>query len=179
MTFRTLMICTALAITPLTANAEEYTQWSTPAAGSDSITNLMGKENVFMPHEDDCVIGEEFIKIWDNEDGTDIGICVEEDERTAVEWSDARDTCLNAGMRLPEPGEFKFACDKGTGLNDTTDTDWEWVSNFATSLAVDSGTPNSGVTVPVAGHTDCNTASTGWAASSNGTAASYAYRCVR
>lgn len=179
MTFRTLLISSALVFASVSAHAEEYTQWSAPAAGSDSITNLMGKENVFMPHEDDCGTGEEFIKIWDNEDGTDIGFCMEEDERTAAEWTAARDTCLNAGMRLPEPGEFKFACENNVGLNDMTDTDWEWVSNFATHLATDDSTPNAGISVPVSGHTDCDTASTGWSASTNGTAASYAYRCVR
>jgi hypothetical protein len=178
MTLRTALLCAALALSPASAFAEEYTQWSAPAAGSDAITNLMGKEDFFMAHEDDCAVGQEFIQIWDNMDGTDIGFCIETSERTAAEWSDARDTCLNADMRLPEPAEFKFACDNGTGLNDMTD-DWEWVSNFATQLATDDATPKSGVAVPVAGNGSCDYASSDWAASDSGSAGSRPYRCVR
>lgn len=178
MTLRTALLCASLILVPFSASAEEFTQWSSPAAGSDSITNLMGKENLFMAHEDDCVTGEEFIKIWDNEDGTDIGFCIEEDERVAAEWSDARDTCINADMRLPEPGEFKLACDNGVGLNDVTD-DWEWVSNFATQLATDDATPNAGSAVPIGGNGGCNYGSSDYATSTSGTIGSLVYRCVR
>ena len=100
----------------------------------------MAKEGFFLAHEDNCITGQEFIQIWDNEDGTDIGFCIEESERTASEWNDARATCLGLNMRLPEPSEFKFACDNGTAVSDITD-DWEWASNFASPLATDSTTP--------------------------------------
>jgi hypothetical protein len=178
MTLRTALLCASLILVPVSVSAEEFTQWSSPSAGSDSVTNLMGKENMFMPHEDDCIAGQEFIQVWDNEDGTDIGFCIETTERTAAEWSDARDTCVNADMRLPEPGEFKLACDNGTGLSDITD-DWEWVSNFATTLATDDATPNVGAAVPTGGNGGCNYGSADYATSITGTIGSLAYRCVR
>ncbi len=178
MTFRNTLLCATVALIPFSASAEEFTQWSAPAAGSDSVTNLMGKENLFTPHEYDCAADEEFIQVWDNEDGTDIGFCIEEDERTAAEWSDARDICVNADMRLPEPGEFKLACDNGVSVNDMTD-DWEWVSNFATHLVTDDASPASGVAVTIGGNGSCNYGSSDWATSDTGSIGSRVYRCVR
>ena len=178
MKIQNIILCTSIALFPLSAVAEEYIEYSAPAAGSDAVTVLMGKEGLFNAHEDDCSASEEFIKMWDNVDGTDIGICVEEDERTAAEWSDARDTCVNADMRLPEPGEWKFACDNGTTLNTMTD-DWEWSSNFAIHFFASGATPASGVAAPISGNGSCNYGSTDWASSVDGTVGSRVYRCVR
>ncbi|MEQ8510324.1 MAG: hypothetical protein RIB43_15065 [Rhodospirillaceae bacterium] len=178
MTYRTALLCASLILVPFSVSAEEFTQWSSPATGSDAVTNLMGKENFFMPHEDDCSASQAFIKVWENQDSVDIGFCIEDDERVAAEWSDARDTCVNANMRLPEPGEFKLACDTGVGLNDMTDA-WEWVSNFASSLATDDSTPSVGTAVPTGGNGGCNYGSADFATSITGTIGSLPYRCVR
>src|SRR5262249_34727809 len=106
------------------------------------------------------------------------GYCIEKAERTAATWEAARDTCAANKKRLPEPGEYKFACANAAGLSDMTD-DFEWVSNFPITISEYSAT--FGIVVPKLGLGTCYRASydyVGWS-SGSGAQGSLPYRCVR
>ena len=93
--------------------------------GGDMWTRRMEQDGLFELHYNFCSGSEAFIAVA--ADGK--GFCMDEDQRTADTFDDARQDCFDEGKRLPEPVEFKYACRYGAGLNDMTD-DWEWVSNF-------------------------------------------------
>ncbi len=69
----------------------------------------------------------------------DIGFIIERDERATQYWELAKVTCLQLGMRLTEPFEWKYAC-KILNVTDGTVTtflnamkdNWEWVGNTLT-----------------------------------------------
>ena len=69
----------------------------------------------------------------------DIGFIIEQNERTANYWEQAKDTCLRQNMRLLEPFEYKLACVDASefNLNDMTGN-WEWASNFALPMTINS-----------------------------------------
>lgn len=160
------------------ARADDLTEWSAPASGADMWTGIMARQGLFAPHRDTCVTGEEFIQVFTDQYGVDLGFCMEEDEREGVAtWTAARAACLADNMRLPEPGEYHYACVNGTALNDMED-DWEWSSNFSSNGVLDAGTRD-GVSAPVMGNGSCIKATTGWFASNDSTEATVAYRCVR
>lgn len=78
----------------------------------------------------------------------------------------------------PEPPEFMFAClNPPTGLVNMKDG-WEWISNFIVPIFPSSGW----YTVALVGGNNasngCTVQSSGLAAAGDGTASSYAYRCV-
>lgn len=104
---------------------------------------------------------------------------MEKDERSSATWEAARDDCAEDKKRLPEPGEFKWACKNVTGLNDMTN-DYEWASNYVQGYLTGSGNGN-GVASIQMGNGNCVTANTGWVAYSiaPGTETSRVYRCVR
>lgn len=60
----------------------------------------------------------------------DVGWILEADNRLSAEWTDAKDTCLRVGMRLPEIFEFQFSCRNATslGLNASV-SGFEWMMN--------------------------------------------------
>lgn len=107
----------------------------------------------------------------------DIGYLIEKAERTANYWELAKQTCLQYGMRLPEPFEWKLACKNAATWSLSTMTDnWEWESNFALPLYNGSSV---GVGVAVAGNGGCQYATWGWVGYSTGIETSYVFRCVR
>lgn len=108
----------------------------------------------------------------------DLGWIIERGERTAAIWSDARLNCLMSGMRLPEPVEYQFSCnrDDDFGLNDMTD-DSEWASNTALVVLRDVS-PVSRLAVPVLGGGACNIGGFGNVAQNNGGSDLRSYRCV-
>lgn len=119
-----------LAISSLGAHAQQVT--TTTAVGSDFWTGSMAPE-LFQLHENGgaraCSATEKFVTVRGN-----LGFCIDANESASgsLDWEDAREVCAAAGKRLPEPAEYKFACQAGiSGLNDMTD-DNEWASNFAT-----------------------------------------------
>ena len=85
-------------------------------------------------------------------------------------------TCLENGMRLPEPYEYKVSCvDAATfGLSSMTGN-WEWSSNFA----LPKFNINGGVGVAVMGGSGCNYAGWDWVGKSDGIQGSAAFRCVK
>lgn len=144
-----------------------------PAMGSDMWTTYFGDQSLFTPHTDNCSASEAFVALYT---GATLGFCIEEDERTAEAWEDARETCAQAGKRLPEPAEWKYACeDAGTlGLNNMTD-DWEHASNFSYLGAV------TGYVLIAAsmGNGSCIHSNIAYIANyTGGAASSFVFRCV-
>lgn len=142
--------------------------------GTDMWTRRMQSMGLFKWHKNNCTTDEVFVAIAGE---ANRGFCIEKNERPSAQWEDARNDCLEDGKRLPEPGEYKFACDAGiAGLNDMDDGDYEWASNHPL-LVADSG---AGVAVPVWGKNTCAEASyrtVGW--NGGGLSESTVYRCVR
>ncbi|MEQ8510254.1 MAG: hypothetical protein RIB43_14715 [Rhodospirillaceae bacterium] len=176
------LIALTLITSPLLAPstlAGDLTEFSAPASGADMWTGIMARQGMFSPHADDCQSGEEFIQVFTDQYGVDLGFCIEESEREGLAtWTAARDACLADKMRLPEPGEYHFACVNGTSVTYMEDN-WEWASNFSSNAVFDSGSPRDGVSAPAMGNGSCPKATTGWFASSDATEAVLAYRCVR
>jgi len=117
-----------------------------PAVGTDMWTGVMGQQEYFLPHPDNCDFATEaFIQILP----TGEGYCMERDQRPSEHWERARHTCLQEGKRLPEVAEFQFACDDAAtyGLNGMTN-DLEWASNFS---VITGSSSSSFMYVPVAG----------------------------
>lgn len=160
------------------AVADDLTEWSAPATGADMWTGIMARQGMYAPHADNCDATEQFIQVHTDQYGVDLGFCMEENERegTAI-WTAARAACLADNKRLPEPGEFQYACLNGTGLNDMQDN-WEWASNFSSNAILDAGVRD-GVSAPLMGDGSCAKATTGWVASNDATESTVAYRCVR
>jgi len=107
----------------------------------------------------------------------DVGFVIEQNERAANYWEQAKDLCLRDNMRLPEPFEYKLACVNATtfGLNSMTGN-WEWASNFALPI-LDS--TNNALAVGVMGTSGCGYSAVSWVGTSTGVQDSYAFRCVR
>ena len=106
----------------------------------------------------------------------DVGYIIEANERAARHWEQAKETCLQNGMRLPEPFEYKLSCDyAGTfGLSAMTGN-YEWASNFALPMYY----TNAGVGAAVMGHFGCSDASWYWVGRDGGYQDSYAFRCAK
>lgn len=146
---------------------------SAQAGGSDMWTQLFEKNGLFSPHTDYCTTNEVFISVG----GGDLGFCIEKADRVAAQFEDARQDCAANGKRLPEPAEWKFACDAApTGLVDMNDS-YEWASNFPVPLLF--STTNLGIAVPTAGYTTCSHLNWSWIGNIVATTASLEYRCVR
>lgn len=172
--FTTLMTL-SLAAPIGTAQATELSaDYSAPGVGSDMWTGYMARNGMFVPHYDDCdTATEAFVQVAP--DGK--GFCMEINERASAFWEDARHDCLDEGMRLPEPAEFRYACRRAAtlGLNNMSNAGPEWASNFAQAMATNSY----GVGVPFLGSNSCNHGSFGTVAWSTQAISSNPYRCVR
>lgn len=138
----------------------------------------MTQLGLFRVHRNDCDTQTEvFVEVFTDDNNVQFGFCIEKDERTAQQWEDARDTCLSEKKRLPEPGEWKFACDTAAGLNNMTD-DGEWVSNFPL-IFERPGNKVRGPIIPSAGDGSCGQGSFGQMLLSSGTPTTWEFRCVR
>lgn len=150
--------------------------------GLDAVNQQMIDNGLFRPHADTCVTGEAFLPLGAGGTAGTTGLCVEEDERSADHWEDARQTCAALGKRLPEPSEYKIACRLAgsLGLNDMTDDD-EWASNF--SLSTTGYDPGSNWyrirIIPVAGSGSCLHMSFDNAAHNGSVEGTIPFRCVR
>jgi hypothetical protein len=81
-----------------------------------------------------CAAGEILVAI----NGA-MGICMEStlrDGGAPAIFEVARKTCIEDGKRLPEPFEYKYACQNVIGFSDmpTSIPDGEWGSNFTSFL---------------------------------------------
>ncbi|MCB1056853.1 MAG: hypothetical protein KDD11_15240 [Acidobacteria bacterium] len=112
----------------------------------------------------------------------DIGWIIERDERdsgTSASWEEARASCLQDGLRLPEPFEFYFTCTNAVafGILDLTD-DFEWSSNLAFPASTGS---TSGIGSPIIGGTggaSCDRGTFGWLGRSGGAGIPNPFRCA-
>jgi hypothetical protein len=140
-----------------------------PALWTDSLNAQMD----FSLHEDNCTSWWVFVPIKSATEW----ICMEAEERTAKHWEDASKTCSDLWWRLPEPREWKFACQSAATywLNNMT-WNWEWSSNFAQPLYYGS---NLGVGAALAGTAGCHYADWGWVGYNTGHEGSAVFRCVR
>lgn len=149
-----------------------------PSLGTDMWTQAMAGRRLFTPHRDNCnTTNEFFVEVYTDGNSVEFGFCIDKDEHSAglLQWEDARDTCMAEGKRLPEPGEWRFACDT-LALNQEKD-DAEWISNFTQFFR--NGTSNSGIVVPISGVDHCARISQGWAGRNNIFAHNLPFRCVR
>ncbi|MBI4993965.1 hypothetical protein HZC33_03390, partial [Candidatus Wolfebacteria bacterium] len=107
----------------------------------------------------------------------DVGYIIEADERSVNYWEMAKQTCLNYGMRLPEPFEWKLACKNAATWSLINMTgNWEWASNFSLPMFLGN---DSGVESAIFGGSGCNYAGWNWVGYGTGYEHSNAFRCVR
>ena len=100
----------------------------------------------------------------------------EKAERTAALWEQAKQTCTQNDMRLPEPYEWKLSCDNaGTWSLTSMTGNWEWASNEALPMYYG----GYGVGAAMFGNSGCRYASWGWLGYDNGTESTQTFRCVR
>lgn len=143
--------------------------------GADMWTGFMARQDLFRPHDNFCSASEAFVVVTPNGEG----FCIEKDERSATTWEEARNNCVAEFKRLPEPGEFKFACTRAgsLGLNNMTGN-WEWSSNFATQQLM--STTLQGTMVAMWGALGCTSAALGHVGTHTTPGNnSLNYRCVR
>lgn len=138
--------------------------------GRDIWTGYIDQKGLWTPHPDDCSSSETFIASGPGS----LGFCIEDDERSALAYQDARKTCTDLGKRLPEPNEFKFACLAApSGLNDMSNN-WEWSSNY---VRQELNASYGGHWVSLMGYGGCKENAMGrWGTASEET---WAFRCVR
>ena len=161
---RTLHATTTTSTTIQHASCTDVFAQALPSTGADAWISQMRRQDLFQAHLNDCDTSTEaFISVG----ATNRGFCIEKAERTAASWLDARETCLAAEKRLPEPAEFQSACNQAAtlSLSNMTD-DWEWASNFARDFAFES-TYRYGVGTPRMGNPGCNRGSIGWIATTD------------
>ena len=145
----------------------------------DMWTAYAEKIGAASPHVNYCNSSEVFVAIG----GGSLGFCMDKDQSaSAAEWTDAKDTCAASGKRLPEPAEFKFACQNPpSGLVNMT-SDPEWASNSSTVIHFYNGSTNlERIVVPLMGNGSCYNGDQADTANSSNTSAntSFKYRCVR
>ncbi len=170
------LLATALmAVAPVKAQ-----QTTTTTANGSDFWNGSTPPELYQLHENGgartCSGSEVFVTVRGA-----LGYCMDANENAAgsLQWEDAREICMAAGKRLPEPAEYKFACDAGVpGLNNMTD-DAEWASNFAAVYR----SPVTGTPVvlyaPGMGNGACNDIFTTSIATSSSSNATAPFRCVR
>lgn len=111
----------------------------------------------------------------------DIGWVIERFEREAggqATWYNARLECLKDDMRLPEPFEWRIACDNSSlfAISDMEDI-WEWASN---SVEGDiSGAGAATITAMIMGNGSCSFGAQGQASGGTGQSTTWEYRCAR
>lgn len=88
----------------------------------------------------------------------DIGWLIEKNFRNGADWAEAKMACLIAGMRLPEPFEFKYSCLHAAELGLANMTGGgHWASNRATPVGQSGVEPN-GLVAPSMGNIACASA---------------------
>lgn len=163
----------------LTSDASGLASWgpskTRSSLGTTAATAYMDQNNMFEPHVNDCNGSTNiFIELFF---GAGVGYCIDIDERPAENWNKAVATCLEDGMRLPEPWEWQTACDRNSllslGLNNMENNE-EWASNFPIPM-YSFNYRSLGVVI----FESCNVS--GWrpVSSDNALRPSYNFRCVR
>jgi hypothetical protein len=101
--------------------------------------------------------------------GGTTGYCIEVNTRPAAEWDVARNECLKAGRRLPEPMELKFAC------GSISFNGYEWASNKMIAMHAPNGGGDGGAVIMMG---TCSSASWTYYASTTFGAGTGPFRCV-
>lgn len=165
-----------LFIAPFVAPSNGLAQ----ALGSDMINQEMKDNGLFHPHVNNCASTEVFVPVGAGGTGGPTGFCIDKDESSGsgIAWEDCRQNCAALGKRLPEPAEFKIACQLApTGLVHMTDN-YEWGSNFSWLHADAHGGYQQMETVLI-GNGSCANAGAGeFANISSQENTNYNYRCV-
>lgn len=152
----------------LCVNAQVSPNGFGPGTNSDMWTSFMVEKGLYTPHVNNCISGEAFQVI----DGGR-GYCIEQSERSADSWINARDTCFAAGQRLPELTEYRVACGNAGGLSLTNVTnDYEWAGNAPESFSNSQG---AGMLI---GNGGCTIMSYDAFVSSGGAGSNRTFRCV-
>ena len=115
----------------------------------------------------------------------DIGFIIEKNLRLKASWFEAKQTCLQMGMRMANPYEWQLACKHASKWEiSNMQSGWEWASNTAYPL-YNEVKRNRGVGVAVfgkpptvAGKAQCEASEWRWAAYLSGYRSSYPFRCV-
>lgn len=152
-------------------------------ANIDSVNWEMLQNGLFHPHADNCSNSEAFMPLGSGSTSGGTGICVEKDERSVLNFEDARLDCADEGKRLPEMAEYRRACGLAgsLGLNNMTD-DYEWASNFP---QVHSEWVSNGYSAAnaywgsiIMGNSSCFQVAFGIVGHTSPSATAYNYRCV-
>jgi hypothetical protein len=171
------LCCSFLCVVSGTASAQ-YSK--------DATTATMEASSLFVAHSNFCDSTEAFVTVGP---GTSLGFCIEKNLRNSgatSEYEVARRYCVEANKRLPEPMEFKDACNNASffSLNNIPGSSGEWISNFTTLFGDQTGTSQKyAVIVPVGIHncktSDIGVASAGYVSGQNNVPSVRQFRCVR
>ena len=134
-----IIFSSVVAIATDNGNKDKVAKMSTRKS---SLTQNISKKGLFDLHTDNCSYanGWSFINIIDGK-----GFCIENNERNALTFEQARRECLNIEAnnpaRLPEPVEWKLACrqeytNKTNGKNVTYIDNYEWATNIPLFVSV-------------------------------------------
>jgi len=139
----------------------------------DMWTSEARRLGAYTTHTNNCSGTEVFVPIG----GSSRGFCMEMTTRTSATWDDAREVCIAAGGRLPEPMEFKFACkNPPSGLINMTSGP-QWASNQATLIIT--GIPQYTLVAALMGNGSCVYGDWALIAASYSADNSFPYRCVK
>ena len=141
--------------------------------GADMWNGVMSRRGYFVPSRQasSCGAGEAHVQVLPN----GLGYCIETSVRAGTAtWEVARHDCLQDGMRLPEPGELKYACNNAAGF---VTAGVEWASNVA--LPITAPLDLAGVVSAVLNtNSGCDRGSYSGVASDSGEESRF-YRCMR
>lgn len=170
-----IAIVIALALGTLCSSADSFAQYSL-----DAVTKEMEANGLFHPHANNCTTSEAFVALGSGGTSGNTGICIEKTTRTATGWETARQTCAGLGKRLPEPAEWKVACDNAGSLSiSSMGSAWEYASNYSFTHFIGGGSGTlTNREVHVSGNGGCNYNYVDIVGSDTGNAFSCVYRCV-
>jgi hypothetical protein len=147
------------------------------ASGTDMWTGEQERYGLYTPHGNNCNTTNEVFVAMGQTSGSK-GFCMDKDLTTPADtWENARQTCAAAapGKRLPEPAEFKYACNNPpTGLVHMSDT-WQWATNYPTTQY--NSTSNQVLALTM-GNGGCDYSTSDTVSDATGHQATWKFRCV-
>ena len=142
-------------------------------SSNDMWTAQAKNDGAYDPHSDNCDSSEVFVAVADS----NLGFCIEKNERSAAVWVAAKKACADDGKRLPEPSEWQQACKVNpSGITNMTD-DWEFASNIPYMEYMGSGVLD--LQVIRMGGGGCTYANSVVVGRNTGGEETFVFRCVR